>query len=641
MKKIELELMKDYRYLSKLEHFGGKLLFIETIADLEENGYKQRLHALDPVSGEDGLVLDFGKKLQLDVLKDTMFLREPVKDGLETELYTLDLDGNKTLTSTLPLSIGKVQDFDADCFLVQATTNMRCSDYYRLSDAERETYAASLKADEDYIILDEYPFFYNGAGFINGDRNNLFLMDKKDFSLKRIGPRTMDAESVITEGGKIYFLGNDFDSFKGIYSDVYCYDPETDTLTDLYVNDREYYFKQIFTLGGRLYVMASVEALIDGANVYTLEEGKLELVTPCEWMFYNSIGSDCRYGSTKNNAKCGDKAFFITVDNERSAVVSYDGKAFASVTDFEGSVDDLTFVGDRLFVIAMKDMKLQEVYEVGDDVRQLTCVNEEVLKDRYVAKPERFTAFNQDEIVGWALKPFGFDETKKYPCILDIHGGPKTAYGEVFYHEMQLWASEGYFVIFCNPHCSDGRGNAFADYVDHYGATDFFDIMKFVDKALELYPQIDPERVGVTGGSYGGYMTNWIITQTDRFKCAATQRSISNRHADFFYSDYAFDCTYENGIPLDDKALKLFWDRSPIKYWDKAKTPTLFIHSTLDFRCPFPEALQLYTALKINGVETRLCGFKGENHELSRSGKPTHRLRRLSEITGWMDKFLK
>ena len=329
------------------------------------------------------------------------------------------------------------------------------------------------------------------------------------------------------------------------------------------------------------------------------------------------------------------------MDNERSIVASYDGKAFAPVTDFEGSVDDLTFADGRLFVLALKDMKLQELYEVGEEVRQLTFLNEEVLKDRYVAKPERFTVFNQDEIVGWALKPYDFDGTKKYPCILDIHGGPKTAYGEVFYHEMQLWASEGYFVIFCNPHCSDGRGNAFADYVDHYGATDFFDIMKFVDKALELYPQIDPERVGVTGGSYGGYMTNWIITQTDRFKCAASQRSISNRHADFFYSDYAFDCTYENGIPLDEKALKLFWDRSPIKFWDKAKTPTLFIHSTEDYRCPFPEALQLFTALKINGVETRLCGFKGENHELSRSGKPAHRIRRLKEITGWMDKFLK
>lgn len=282
----------------------------------------------------------------------------------------------------------------------------------------------------------------------------------------------------------------------------------------------------------------------------------------------------------------------------------------------------------------MKDMKLQEVYKVPS-FEQLTYVNEEVLKDKYVARPERFTCFNVDEIVGWALKPIDYDPNKKYPMVLDIHGGPKTAYGEVFYHEMQVWASRGYFVIFCNPHCSDGKGDEFANYIKHYGATDYYDIMAFVDKALELYP-IDPERLTVTGGSYGGYMTNWIITHTDRFKAAASQRSISNRVADFYYSDYSYDTTYENGIPLDEKAIELFWDRSPLKYVANAVTPILFIQSTEDFRCPFPEALQLFSALKWKGVETRICGFKGENHELSRSGKPLHRIRRLEEITDWL-----
>lgn len=641
MKKIELELMKEYRYLSKLESFAGMLLFTETMADMETNGYKQRLHVFDPKTGEDSLVFDFQKKYQLDVLSDTLLLRDSVKDGLETEIRRLDLSNNRELLATVPLAIGKIADFNSEYWLVEATVNMRCPDYFMLSDEDKKAYAEQLKADEDYIVLDEYPFFYNGAGFINGDRNNLFLMKKDDFSLQRIVPKIMDAENVLVDGSRIYFLGNAFESFKGVYTDIYCYDTQTGELADLYRNNREYYFKKIFLLGGKLYVMASVEALIDGSNIYTLEDGKLSLVKECEWTFYNSIGSDCRYGSFKSRVNDGDKAYFITVDDSRSLAVSFDGCDLTSVTDFEGSVDDLAFVDGKLYVLAMKDMKLQELYAVDGEVRQLTFPNEEVLKDRYVAKPEPFSVFHVDEIKGWALKPFDFDENKTYPCILDIHGGPKTAYGEVFYHEMQLWASQGYFVIFCNPHCSDGRGNAFADYVDHYGSNDYYDIMAFVDKALELYPQIDPERLGVTGGSYGGYMTNWIITQTDRFKCAASQRSIANRHADFFYSDYAFDTTYENGIPLDDNAMKLYWDRSPIKYWDKAKTPTLFIHSTQDYRCPFPEGLSMFTALKINGVETRLCGFKGENHELSRSGKPTHRLRRLSEITSWMDKFLK
>ena len=164
--------------------------------------------------------------------------------------------------------------------------------------------------------------------------------------------------------------------------------------------------------------------------------------------------------------------------------------------------------------------------------------------------------------------------------------------------------------------------------------------MKFVDAVCEAYPAIDTQRLGVTGGSYGGYMTNWIITHTDRFKVAASQRSISNRVADFYYSDYSYDTTYENGIPLDEKAIELFWDRSPLKYVENAVTPTLFIQSTQDYRCPFPEPLQLFSALKWKGVDTRICGFKGENHELSRSGKPKHRLRRLKEITDWITKYI-
>ncbi|MBP0970091.1 MAG: S9 family peptidase [Oscillospiraceae bacterium] len=642
MNKVEIDLITRIRFLSKLEHFGNDLLFIETVADMENNDYKQKLHLLSADGSSDRTVLDFRKRISIDVLEDVIFLREGEADGLKTRVSVLDTEGNVTEKAVLPLSVGRISDFTDRFYIAEATINMKCPDYHMISEEKRDEYAQDLKDNEDYIVLDEYPFFFNGAGFINGNRNNLFLLDRDTLEPKRIVPPTMDVESVTVDGRKIYFLGNDFDSFKGIYSDLYCYDLDTDELRKLYSNDREYYFKRVFFLRGKLYVMASVEALIDGSNIYEFRDGTLTIAKESEWMFHNSVGSDCKYGAVKSSVKHGDCMYFLTTEKARTLLVRFDGEDLICICTYRGSIDDLTFVGDELIILGMKDMKLMEVYKVENgEAVQLTSLNEEILKDRYIADPERFTVFNVDEVEGWALKPYGFDPNCKYPCILDIHGGPKSSYGEVFFHEMQLWASEGYFVIFCNPHCSDGYGNAFADYVDHYGATDYDDIMKFVDRALELYPQIDPERVGVTGGSYGGYMTNWIIVHTDRFKCAVSQRSISNRHADFFYSDYAFDCTYENGIPLNDDALKLFWDRSPIKFWDKARTPTLFIHSTNDYRCPFPEALQLYTALKINGVEARICGFKGENHELSRSGRPAHRLRRLQEITSWMDRYLK
>jgi dipeptidyl aminopeptidase/acylaminoacyl peptidase len=202
---------------------------------------------------------------------------------------------------------------------------------------------------------------------------------------------------------------------------------------------------------------------------------------------------------------------------------------------------------------------------------------------------------------------------------------------------MQLWANMGYFVFFCNPKGSDGRDNEFMDIRGHYGETDYQNLMDFTDAVLEKYPQINRQKVCVTGGSYGGFMTNWIIGHTDRFCCAASQRSISNWLSFYGVSDIGWffvpdQCNgdiYRN--PMD------LWDHSPLKYAANVKTPTLFIHSDEDYRCPLEQGLQMYTALMDRGVESRMCVFHGENHELSRSGKPKHRVRRLQEITDWFE----
>ncbi len=260
-----------------------------------------------------------------------------------------------------------------------------------------------------------------------------------------------------------------------------------------------------------------------------------------------------------------------------------------------------------------------------------------------MAVPQPLSFRNEDglELDGWVLLPRGYDPARQYPAILDIHGGPKTVYGTVYYHEMQLWASQGYFVFYCNPRGGDGRGDAFADIRGKYGAIDYADLMGFTDRVLEAYPAIDARRVGVTGGSYGGFMTNWIIGHTDRFAAAASQRSISNWISMGYTTDigYYFAPDQTAATPWDN--LERMWDQSPLKYADRCVTPTLFIHSDQDYRCWQAEALQMFTALKVHGVESRLCLFKGENHELSRSGKPKHRIRRLREITGWMDRHLK
>ena len=311
-------------------------------------------------------------------------------------------------------------------------------------------------------------------------------------------------------------------------------------------------------------------------------------------------------------------------------------------------MDCLDVANGTLYFIGMQDMKLQEIYawdEAKQERTQLTSLNQKVLENVYVAMPQKLTFENDNtDLDGWVLLPKDFDPQQSYPGILDIHGGPKTVYGEVFYHEMQFWANQGYFVFFCNPRGGDGRGNEFADLKGKYGTIDYSDLMAFTDKVLEKYPQIDKTRLCVTGGSYGGFMTNWIVGHTDRFCAAATQRSITNWVGFGFTSDIGEEFARDQmGLGLKDNvwnSMEKMWFHSPLKYLDQCVTPTLVIHSDEDYRCPISEGYQIYSALQQRGVETRMVIFHGENHELSRSGKPRHRIRRLKEITGWFEKHI-
>lgn len=213
--------------------------------------------------------------------------------------------------------------------------------------------------------------------------------------------------------------------------------------------------------------------------------------------------------------------------------------------------------------------------------------------------------------------------------------------GAVYYHEMQYWANHGYYVIYCNPRGGESRGNEFGYICGRFGTIDYDDIMAFCDEALKAYPDMDEKHMGVTGGSYGGFMTNWIIGHTNRFAAAASQRGIANFVSMEGTSDIGTLFAERQILATTHTNLDKMWNQSPLKYADRCTTPTLFIHSEEDYRCWMVEALQMYSTLIHHGVPTRLCLFHGENHELSRGGKPKGRIRRLQEITAWMDKYLK
>jgi dipeptidyl aminopeptidase/acylaminoacyl peptidase len=306
-------------------------------------------------------------------------------------------------------------------------------------------------------------------------------------------------------------------------------------------------------------------------------------------------------------------------------------------------MDGIEIMNNQFYSIALYKQKLQELYQldlINQKQTQLTSFNRKVLSTKYVAVPKELVVKAAGHTVkGWVLLPKDYDASKKYPAIMDIHGGPKTVYGKVFFHEMQYWANEGYVVFFANPRGSDGKGDRFADIRGKYGTIDYDDLMAFFDLVMKKYPSIDQSHVFVTGGSYGGFMTNWIVGHTNQFKAAATQRSISNWLSFHGTSDIGFYFSKDQTSGHPNFNTDLLWMQSPMKYAMAIETPLLFIHSDQDYRCPIEQAMQLFTIVKEKGVPTKFVWFKGENHELSRSGKPQARIKRLAEITSWFEQY--
>lgn len=250
----------------------------------------------------------------------------------------------------------------------------------------------------------------------------------------------------------------------------------------------------------------------------------------------------------------------------------------------------------------------------------------------------RFKSFDGAEIQGWLMKPVGWRADRKYPLILSIHGGPHGMYGYVFTSTFQVYAARGYAVLYLNPRGSSGYGQRFSDgTLNEWGGGDYKDLMAGVDEALRKYSWIDQNRLAVTGGSYGGFMTNWIITQTPRFKAAVSAASVSNLVS--FYSTSLYQDLIHaefGGFPWDN--YDLLWQWSPLKYVKQAQTPTLFIHGEQDNDVHITQAEEMYMALKRRGVESVLVRYPREGHGLR---EPKHRVDALERTLAWFDRYLK
>lgn len=470
-------------------------------------------------------------------------------------------------------------------------------------EKDRALRLSYVAKDESYILYfdrfdPENEWLYGGTMF------KYDLQTKKAKNLTESIPDGIFSFALASENeDHLLFIGNDF-RYKFVTNDeLYLYNVKDESLESL-TNDLD------FSVGDS--IVADFQQNLGGADVWWLEDGKTFLFKVTEHgkiTFYK--------GNTQGEMeKVIDETLHITgfdlTAEKTKAVISY---------------SDLT-TPSKLAILDLKTGEKTDLYNP----------NEAYMEGVEVAQPERFwfKSLHDWDIQGWYVPPV--EVAEKHPAILYIHGGPQVSYGETFFHEMQALAAQGYGVIMLNPRGGSGYGQGFvASILNNYGDEDYQDLLNGLDYVLEQHSAIDSDQLYVAGGSYGGFMTNWIVTHTDRFRAAVTQRSISNWLSFYGTSDIGPSFVeFQLGRDLNQAAE--LWKMSPLAHAKHAKTPLLIIHGEEDLRCPLEQAEQMYIAMKKYDVETQLVVFPKSNHGLSREGLPNLRIERLEEIANWFKK---
>ena len=500
-------------------------------------------------------------------------------------------------------------------------------------------------------IVRRLDYKHDGQGFVDGRNHHLFVVPAEGGEAKQLTSGVWDVTGFdwSPDGGRLVVTGNA--------------EPNSDLQRelDLYVVDLA---GERTKIAGGLYLGSPAWSPRGDAIAFVapngLESGLIErlwmvpstggvprcLTLSLDQSVGDSIVTDMRggHGNVRIRwSKNGDRLYFLSSGPGVTAIYScdLDGNVWPEaggarrIFDFD--------VANGIFAFCASDPSNPGELHIlanGAEAR-LTDLNP-WLRGRYIAQPERhqFTAPDGWGIEGWLLKPENFDPGRLHPLVLEVHGGPHGQYGWAFFHELQVLAGMGYLVLYANPRGSDGYGERFrSEVVRDWGGKDYIDLMTAVDQLIERSGAVDTSRLGIAGGSYGGYMTNWAIGQTDRFAAAVSMRSISNLVSEYAQHDIVIWGSLELGPPpwpdLDE-----LWRRSPIRNVQNIKTPLLLTCGEMDLRCAISQSEEMFGAMRLLGKTVELARFPEESHDLSRSGRPDRRVERLRRIAIWFERFL-
>ncbi len=630
MSNIQLRDFLNYRFLSGLKASpdGKKAALVVTKCDEENNTY---WHDIWMWADGKCRALTDASRCDAFLWEDDEHILIPVPDKGNTRWDRLSVTGDGAVETafTLPFFVKSMQ---------------------RLDESRWFFTARPKKApDKGCSVVEGLPVRFNGLGYTSSAVNALHLYNAATGELKQISPEGFAVTHAAQYDGKIVYSGAPKEKLGAKYDDIRLYDPAVGSDRVVY-EKKDLVILDLRQVEDRIMVVVRdrIRFSFDQNPTFCLldmEKGEYIPVASPDFNPENAALSDCTWGMFPAFGGDGKHLYCLATRVNDVHLVRMDVHGtMETVCAQPGAICGFDVTADgTIYGIGQYGMKPAELYTLGDQPRQLSDFNGRFFADKTIVQPIHMTAsYENYTIDGWVMPPADYDPAKTYPAVLEIHGGPKNIYSPVFYHELQMLCAQGYFVILCNPVGSDGKGTEFFEAIrECYGTKDYESLMTFTDAALEAWPQIDRSRVAVTGGSYGGYMTNWIIGHTDRFVCAASQRSISNFISFWGNADVGFNSvTDKNGGDIYH-ALDLLWQQSPLKYAEGVTTPTLFLHSDEDYRCPLEQGVQMYTAVTLTGTDTRLVVFKGENHSLSRAGRPANRIRRMEEMLRWFDRYCK